>query len=267
MELGAPTGFDEHSCAMRDKDGAFIQGSRRRPYGEAFGPGDVVGVLVCLPPEPPEAQRPKPILHSKTFRSRPAKDQPSVQYEVRYFEEIPYTMEGSSVSYFKNGHSFGPVWQNFSSGRYFPAVALFKGARVRANFGPDFSFPPSGVECRPVSDRSIFPPNPAKSVPGMQKLPEQACDSQAQEKCDAMLKPLEEQLQHEMSAAALDPLQGRPHHEDCPAAYATLSEESPGTMMNLAVEPEPSSTNSVPLITRASDEEQEAREGGEEYGL
>ena len=38
------------------------------------------------------------------------------QYEVRYSEEIPYIMEGSSVSYFKNGHSFGPVWQNFSSG-------------------------------------------------------------------------------------------------------------------------------------------------------
>ena len=39
-------------------------------------------------------------------------------------------------------------------GDYYPALASFKNAKVKVNFGPKFSFPPKDLKFRPMSDRA-----------------------------------------------------------------------------------------------------------------
>ncbi|KAI0259946.1 hypothetical protein BC834DRAFT_795138, partial [Gloeopeniophorella convolvens] len=48
--LGGPCGLDGYSYGVRDKTGEKITLSRPRPYGAAFGAGDVVGMYIALPP-------------------------------------------------------------------------------------------------------------------------------------------------------------------------------------------------------------------------
>lgn len=50
--LNAPVGMDAYSYGLRDKTGHKVTISQPEPYGEAFGTGDVIGVLVDLPPRP-----------------------------------------------------------------------------------------------------------------------------------------------------------------------------------------------------------------------
>jgi hypothetical protein len=66
-DIQAPVGFDVHGYAYRDISGSSVHNSKRiDAYGESFGtscystsrglrflgPGDVVGTLICLHPEP-----------------------------------------------------------------------------------------------------------------------------------------------------------------------------------------------------------------------
>ncbi|WFC97808.1 transcription factor, contains a PHD finger motif [Malassezia yamatoensis] len=47
--LNAPVGWDAYSYGIRDKNGAKVTLSRPKPFGRAFGPGDVVGLYIRLP--------------------------------------------------------------------------------------------------------------------------------------------------------------------------------------------------------------------------
>lgn len=48
--LQAPVGYDKHSFGYRDVAGSKIHKCERVDYyGEAYGPGDVVGCMICLP--------------------------------------------------------------------------------------------------------------------------------------------------------------------------------------------------------------------------
>ena len=48
--LNAPVGFDGYSYSIRDKTGDKVHLSVPKPYGRAFGIGDVIGVYISLPP-------------------------------------------------------------------------------------------------------------------------------------------------------------------------------------------------------------------------
>ncbi|SHO77831.1 Similar to S.cerevisiae protein BRE2 (Subunit of COMPASS (Set1C) complex) [Malassezia sympodialis ATCC 42132] len=48
--LNAPVGWDAYSYGLRDQTGACVTQSRLAPLGRAFGPGDVVGLYIRLPP-------------------------------------------------------------------------------------------------------------------------------------------------------------------------------------------------------------------------
>lgn len=49
--LNAPVGWDGYSYGVRDQNGARVTLSRPKPFGRAFGPGDVVGLYIRLPSE------------------------------------------------------------------------------------------------------------------------------------------------------------------------------------------------------------------------
>ena len=47
--LNGPVGLDGYSYGYRDKTGEKVTLSHPRPYGRSFGPGDVIGMYICLP--------------------------------------------------------------------------------------------------------------------------------------------------------------------------------------------------------------------------
>lgn len=44
-----PVGFDAYSYGLRDRSGEFVHLGYRKPYGESFGVGDVIGCRIVLP--------------------------------------------------------------------------------------------------------------------------------------------------------------------------------------------------------------------------
>jgi hypothetical protein len=103
--LAAPVGYDKYGYGYRDLSGSKIHNSLREDsYGEAFGPGDVIGCFVYLDRADPRSN------------------------EIRFV---------------RNGIDQGTAYRGPSivSGMYFPAVSVYHHARVRVNFGPLFIYP------------------------------------------------------------------------------------------------------------------------------
>eukprot|EP00736_Rhodelphis_marinus_P007370 Rmarinus@m.79 len=115
MDYQTPVGYRYNSYSYRGRSyqdagtsGTVFHEGRGRPYGKPYGVGDVIGVLIYLPPAPDETE----------------------------------TIPGSQISFFWNGVPQGVAFRNLPRDRYFPAVSLYMGARVRADFGPTFRYPP-----------------------------------------------------------------------------------------------------------------------------
>ena len=101
-ELQAPVGYDKHSYAYRDESGSKVHSSHRIDnYGEAFGPGDIIGMYLYLDID---------------------------------------DSSNNQMRFFKNGKDQGIAYKGkeIPQGVYFPAVSVFKTAQVRVNFGPSF---------------------------------------------------------------------------------------------------------------------------------
>jgi hypothetical protein len=49
---------------------------------------------------------------------------------------------GSKLLFFKNGVCQGIAFENLNSGVYYPSISLYMGARVKLNFGPQFTYEP-----------------------------------------------------------------------------------------------------------------------------
>lgn len=101
-ELQAPVGYDKHSFAYRDMAGSRVHNSVRIDgYGEAYGPGDIVGCYLFL--DGGDISR-------------------------------------NQMRFFKNGVDQGVAYRGaeIPSGVYFPAVSLYQTSQVRCNFGPSF---------------------------------------------------------------------------------------------------------------------------------
>ena len=148
-ELQAPVGYDQNSYSYRDIGGTKFHEARGAEYGEAYGPGDVIGCHLRMG-DPPATERKRQRINMK-----------GVEYIVE--EEVERTPStGSAISFYKNGACQGVAFADVWAEKYYPAASLYKAALVTFNFGPDFAFPPEGLDARPCSE--LAPPQPPEAA-------------------------------------------------------------------------------------------------------
>ncbi|KAJ2076988.1 transcription factor, contains a PHD finger motif, partial [Coemansia sp. S100] len=160
-ELQAPCGFDVFSYSVRAKPSTRFHAAIGSPYGEEYGPGDTLGVLIYLPAlDDDETQdladrkwRPGERYRQFTY-SRPESQRPhNADTEL---PPLP-VLAGSELVYFKNGKCLGPAFQKLYLGKYYPAISSYMGGKTRINLGPTFKYPPpptwhKDMSVRPISD-------------------------------------------------------------------------------------------------------------------
>ena len=123
-EMMAPCGFDQFGFSYGSRSGDKYHLAKAIAYGEPFGAGDTVGVLITLPGKP----------RSYNTNKR--------QYGAAL------RLERSKVEFFVNGKSQGVAFENLQMGKYYPCASLYMGVELKFNFGPAFKFKPEvkGVE-------------------------------------------------------------------------------------------------------------------------
>ena len=144
-DLQAPVGYDKYSYGVRDIMGSRIHNKRREDKwgGQGFGPGDVIGFLICL--------------NKKTIDGADHA-----------------TSQTNYIQVFKNGVSMGDeqksaekAFENVTSDTYFPAVSCYLNGTVHMNFGPHFVYSPAklpnGETPKPVCDLCASPPSPEEA--------------------------------------------------------------------------------------------------------
>ena len=138
-ELQAPVGYDTNSYSYRDIGGTKFHESIGGEYGEAYGPGDVIGCELVMGDPPARVRRQQRISIK------------GVEYIVE--EEVERTVSvGSRISFYKNGVCQGVAFSDVWAEVYYPAAGLYKSAVVEFNFGPHFEFPPKESSSRPMSE-------------------------------------------------------------------------------------------------------------------
>ncbi|KAJ2869941.1 transcription factor, contains a PHD finger motif [Coemansia aciculifera] len=192
-ELQAPCGFDVFSYSVRAKPSTRFHAAIGSPYGEEYGPGDTLGVLIYLPAlDDDETQdladrkwRPGERYRQFTY-SRPESQRPhNADTEL---PPLP-VLAGSELVYFKNGKCLGPAFQKLYLGKYYPAISSYMGGKTRINLGPTFKYPPPStwhkdMTVRPISDLEFTLPAPEPDTVKLtdEQLPQQpAEDKQSSE--------------------------------------------------------------------------------------
>jgi Set1/Ash2 histone methyltransferase complex subunit ASH2 len=153
--LQAPCGLDKLSYSWRSKFGTKFHQSRGKSYSDSYSTGDTLGVLIHLPYLPsssgtvklPQTHKDKALIKFKNYFYFEEKDDP-----VDEFEKSLRLLPGSRIECFKNGISQGVAWTDIYAGTYYPALSLYKGATVTANFGPDFKYPLKHTTFSPMSE-------------------------------------------------------------------------------------------------------------------
>ncbi|KND00075.1 uncharacterized protein SPPG_04416 [Spizellomyces punctatus DAOM BR117] len=147
-DLQAPCGYDRFSYAYRDNPGTLFHVAKAiadapEGYAAGYGPGDVIGMSIHLPP----CESMDDLLRRLWTR------------ESQYlpFRSKPLTVaEGSEIIYYKNGECLGVAFRDLYRGKYHPAISSYKGGSVTLNFGPNFRYPPPpGV--RPFCEADSLP--------------------------------------------------------------------------------------------------------------
>lgn len=180
-DLQVPCGFDCFSYSWRDINGTRFHVSRGQPYGgghvgsgggdgdggggkssdgasegvttAAYGAGDVLGLLITLPPS---------TLDPSSYITPPDRSRQPMRWRNKYtlFEENDVqdkarlrVHKGSCIEGFLNGVSQGVMFQDIYEGTYYPAVSLYYGCTATLNFGPDFKHaPPERAGARPMCE-------------------------------------------------------------------------------------------------------------------
>ncbi|KAJ9506523.1 hypothetical protein QJQ45_005018 [Haematococcus lacustris] len=140
-ELQAPVGFDTFGYCYRDLEGSKVHDGKRESYGQSYAEGDVVGLLIHLPP----GGRALESIDRTVSRFKGS------LYYVDEPEPKPQVLAGAAVAFSVNGVDQGVAFTDILEGTYYPAVSLYTlpeelgGAAVTMNFGPEFLFPPPQV--------------------------------------------------------------------------------------------------------------------------
>jgi Set1/Ash2 histone methyltransferase complex subunit ASH2 len=100
-DVQAPVGYDKYSYSYRDKEGTKFHQSRGSPYGASYGPGDVIGFYIQLPPSPNKGKKQEPI-------------DPSLKKKE---DEEPARLDNSEIRFFKNGVDQGLAFSSVYEGK------------------------------------------------------------------------------------------------------------------------------------------------------
>ncbi|KAL3809466.1 hypothetical protein ACHAXA_001868 [Cyclostephanos tholiformis] len=179
--LQAPVGYDEHSYAIRDILGSRLHKSRREDNwgGRGFGPGDVIGMAICLVDEKRRSTKTTTLDNntaSTSTDSSSGRIDASQGHEKGNNENVspPTTIATNQIRFFKNGQPMGNDGVGFDGinpGIYYPAISCYGDGRAYMNFGPNFVYPPgvlsSDMDLRPISELCRPPPLPEEAVEGV----------------------------------------------------------------------------------------------------
>ncbi|KAJ2707216.1 transcription factor, contains a PHD finger motif [Coemansia sp. IMI 203386] len=193
-ELHAPCGYDVFSYSVRAKPSTRFHAAIGSPYGEEYGPGDTIGLLIYLPElDSDEKQdlsdrkwRPGERYRQFTY-SRPESQRP---YNAD--SELPPlpVLSGSELVYFKNGKCLGPAFQKLYLGKYYPAISSYMGGKVKVNLGPEFKYPPpatwhNNAPIRPISELEYTLPPPTAAPADAAKIEDKTAPDSAETQAQA----------------------------------------------------------------------------------
>ena len=165
---GVGKSYDKWSYAYCDMSGSRVHQSERvDDYGESFGPGDVIGCAIyLLPPTIPQAVGGEALdSAAKSDGSGGAggvdgadgadsvdggADIESATVASHHHGEVPPEVFAdlpaeSHIRFYRNGVDQGVAYRGIPARAYYPAVSVYMGGRVRANFGPIWLTPPLGA--------------------------------------------------------------------------------------------------------------------------
>ncbi|CAG5088403.1 Oidioi.mRNA.OKI2018_I69.PAR.g11829.t1.cds [Oikopleura dioica] len=132
-----PVGCDVFGYSIRSKKGTVFHQARGKSYTNKVGfeEGDVIGCEISLSPNAPSAYKlpdtlkEATLIKFKNFYYFESRDQ------MKNAKENLKEVENSSVTFYRNGKSLGTAFKNIYDGEYFPAISLYKDAKVTVNFG------------------------------------------------------------------------------------------------------------------------------------
>ena len=151
-DVQAPVGYDVNSYAYRDSEGTKFHESQGHEYGEAYGPGDVIGCMLRMG---------EPIGIARERQRVSLKGQEFIVEEER--TRVPSA--GSSISFFKNGVPQGVAYSEAHAGRG-EGAGRGRGQSSRvprhARCGPRCTTRPPRCTRRPSQPSTLAPPSSAR---------------------------------------------------------------------------------------------------------
>ena len=156
-DLQGPVGYDKWSYGIRDQGGSIVHRSQRQDEwgGVEFGPGDVIGCALFL----------------TTSGGSDDDDEDHGHNHIRFFRN------GTCMGHFilaKGKRMGGEAFTDLDEGVYYPAVSLYMGGSIRANFGPHLVYPPKKLpagltkQLRPLSEVCPVPMTAEEAVRALQ---------------------------------------------------------------------------------------------------
>jgi len=146
-----PVGYDGFGYAIRSRKGTVFHQAKGKSYTakkEGFEEGDVIGCEIFIPKEKEVTKTLPDTLKEATL----------VKFKSFYYFESRTNKKankdsltprpGSWIQFYRNGSPLGKAFENIKEGVYYPALSLFKTAKVKVNFGPEWKNPPKKSEMK-----------------------------------------------------------------------------------------------------------------------
>ena len=158
-ELQAPIGYDAYGYGYRDLEGHKLHKSCRELYGDSYGPGDVIGMLIHFADDQnissniiTNSDNNNNVTKAITFGNVKENGIEQKEDSTSSLSNIIMKTNTNHIRFFKNGIDQGIAFTDISRQTlYFPTVSLYYNAYVKFNPGPNFKFSPK------ISTKSLIP--------------------------------------------------------------------------------------------------------------